>query len=191
MPHTPENTRTVAELTEAIARGAHPTFLFFWGHTPKSSGVVDASCLSNWFPAPFTVDGTSYATTEHYMMAGKARLFGDDGVRGEILHAASPAEAKELGRKVAHFNEETWTQHRFQIVVEGNLAKFSQHPAMRDFLLATKDKVIVEAAPRDRIWGIGMGREHENAQKPDQWRGLNLLGFALMEVRARLASARE
>jgi ribA/ribD-fused uncharacterized protein len=189
MPHAPESTRTVEELTEAMARGARPAFLFFWGHTPKTPGAVDASCFSNWFPAAFTVDGVRYATTEHYMMAEKARLFGDGPMRKEIFRAASPAEAKQFGRKVARFDEETWKQHRFQIVVAGNLAKFSQHPAMRDFLLATKDKVIVEAAPRDRIWGIGMGRDNENAPKPNQWRGLNLLGFALMEVRARLAAA--
>ncbi len=178
--------RSVKCLIEFLAAGGEVDYLFFWGHTPKIPGQVDASCLSNWYPAPFTIDGLTYATSEHYMMAEKARLFGDAAIREQIIAASSPGEAKQLGRQVADFDEVVWNERRFEIVVTGNLAKFSQHTAMGEFLLQTGNKILVEASPRDRIWGIGMGRNNENAENPSAWRGLNLLGFALMEVRGQL-----
>jgi predicted NAD-dependent protein-ADP-ribosyltransferase YbiA (DUF1768 family) len=49
--------------------------------------------------------------------------------------------------------------------------------------------VLVEASPRDRVWGIGISAGHEHATDPARWRGLNLLGFALMEARAGLRTA--
>lgn len=116
----------------------------------------------------------------------KADLFGDDPVREKILVANGPAAAKKLGRQVSGFDDDVWKEHRFEIVVTGNEAKFSQHVEMGELLRNTGSKVLVEAAPRDRIWGIGMGRNNEKAQNSSEWRGLNLLGFALMEVRERL-----
>ena len=178
--------RSVAQLIELTEQGGRPDFLFFWGHTPKRPDEVDRSCLSNWFPAPFEVDGVRYPTTEHYMMAGKARLFGDGEICEKIVAAPGPREAKALGRRVRGFRDELWVEHRSAIVVAGNLAKFSQNDALERFLRATESKVLVEASPRDRIWGIGMGERNENATDPRRWRGLNLLGFALMEVRAHL-----
>ena len=97
-----------------------------------------------------------------------------------------PSAAKALGRKVRGFVDEQWRAARMEIVVRGNSAKFSQHAGLRDHLLKTGDAILVEAAPRDRIWGIGLGAKNEKASNPAQWRGLNLLGFALMEVRSLL-----
>jgi hypothetical protein len=151
--------------------------------------VLDATCLSQWFPAPFVVEGALYPTAEHYMMAGKAALFGDEAARERILAAAQPGAAKKLGRTIQNFDEETWAQHRFEIVVQGNYHKFGQNPRLRDFLLATAGRVLVEASPLDRIWGIGLGRTNPAAQNPEAWPGLNLLGFALMQVRGRLRRA--
>jgi len=74
----------------------------------------------------------------------------------------------------------------FEIVVAGSVAKFGHDPGLREFLLATGDRVLVEASPRDRVWGIGLGASSERAEDPRQWRGLNLLGFALMRARAAL-----
>ncbi len=183
---TPTDARTVEELRRLLRAGAGARFLCFWGHKPKTPDRIDRSCLSNWYPAPFEIEGASYATTEHYMMAGKARLFKDSEMLERILAAGSPAAAKRLGRKVRGFNDETWKQNRVEIVVAGNLGKFGQNEALKRYLLGTGDAVLVEASPRDRIWGIGMGPSNPDAQNPDRWRGRNLLGFALMEVRARL-----
>lgn len=177
--------RTREQLVEVLAAGGAVTFLFFWGHTPKGSGV-DGSCMSQRFPCAFTVDGLRYATAEHFMMAEKARLFGDLEVLPRILEAKSPAEAKALGRAVRDFDAEAWERARFDAVVRGNVAKFGQHDDLSAFLRATGTKVLVEASPRDRIWGIGMGASNPDARDPSRWRGRNLLGFALMEARARL-----
>lgn len=176
---------TRQRLVEAIEAGLRPSYLFFWGHTAKS-GSEGKECLSQWYPASFTEDGVLYPTAEHYMMAGKARLFGDTAALGAILVAATPAEAKKLGRQVRGFVEATWKQHCSRIVVSASLLKFSQNPALGSFLLASGESVVVEASPRDRIWGIGMSQNNPGARDPRHWRGQNLLGFALMEARHQL-----
>ncbi|MBW1596343.1 NADAR family protein [Streptomyces sp. JJ38] len=144
-----------------------------------------------WWPSPFTVDGVEYATSEHWMMAGKARLFSDGASLAAILAARTPAEAKNLGRRVQGFDETRWAAARFELVVEGNLAKFAQDPALRAYLLGTANRVLVEASPRDRAWGIGLAASDERATDPARWRGHNLLGIALMETRTRLASGHD
>ena len=178
---------TKERLVEAMNQGQSFDYLLFWGHTPKREGVVDRSCFSQWFPRPFEHEGVHYPSAEHFMMAGKARLFRDESALRAILAADSPAEAKALGRVVQDFDDAAWTKARSAIVVEGNLAKFGQHPDLRAHLQSTDNKVLVEASPRDTIWGIGMGASNPDARVPARWRGTNLLGFALMEVRARLA----
>jgi hypothetical protein len=141
-----------------------------------------------WDRHPFAIDGVTYATAEHYMMASKARLFGDKAVLQKILAARTPGEAKKLGRMVEGFDDEAWVKHRWEIVVAGNVAKFGQHAALRRYLVETGKKVLVEASPMDRIWGIGMAAHNPDAQNPVAWKGLNLLGFALMEARAQLCA---
>ncbi len=161
-------------------------FVFFWGPQGRADGSVGKECLSQWWESPFEVDGRTYLTAEHFMMAGKADLFGDAATARRVLAARTPAEAKSLGRQVRGFENETWVEHRLDIVVRGNLAKFGAHTEAREFLLGTGDRVLVEASPMDRIWGIGLAADDERAADPDTWRGLNLLGEALMEVRRRL-----
>lgn len=161
-------------------------FLFFWGHTPAADGSTTQSCFSQWWGAPFIVDQVRYKTAEHWMMAGKARLFKDEDILQKILQANTPAEAKKLGRQVKNFDAATWDAHKFELVVQGNYHKFSQHPALKTFLLNTQDRILVEASPLDRIWGIGMAATNEQVHNPLQWRGHNLLGYALMTVRDQL-----
>jgi ribA/ribD-fused uncharacterized protein len=158
-------------------------YLFFWGHTPKRPGTVGAECLSQWYPASFQVNGVRFATAEHYMMWGKAGLFGDEETAAKVVAAGHPQEAKALGRMIAGFDEDTWTAERLAIVTAGNVAKFRQNPELLAFLLGTRERVLVEASPLDRIWGIGLARDDERAGSPERWRGLNLLGFALMRAR--------
>jgi ribA/ribD-fused uncharacterized protein len=181
-----ENIRSREDLLRAVRSGLRPKYLFFWGHKPLPNGEIGKSCLSQWWPAPFSVNGVIYPTAEHFMMAEKARLFGDENVREQVLKAGSPQTAKQLGRQVKNFKEQEWIGARFQLVVTGNLAKFIQNRELAKYLFGTGDKVLVEASPVDRIWGIGLAADNEQAMNPEQWRGLNLLGFALMEVRQRL-----
>ena len=172
-------------LIEHLAQDNQVKYLHFWGHTQKTD-KIDKSCFSQWFPARFTVDGDTYLTAEHYMMAQKARLFGDDEMLSAILACEHPGDAKKLGRNVSNFDGALWDQHNFEYVVAGNVAKFEQNPPYKDFLLNTKERVLVEGSPRDRIWAIGMGASNPDACNPTNWRGKNLLGFALMMARERL-----
>lgn len=180
--------RTRDELAAAIHGGDHPQWLLFWGHRPEPDGSIGANCLSQWYPAPFTIDGVSYPSTEHFMMAAKARLFADTYTETRIRTARTPADAKQLGRKVVGFNEKVWVRHRSETVFIGNVAKFHQHPRLAEFLAATSPRVLVEASPYDRIWGIGLRASDPRATDPTAWPGMNLLGFALARVRAHLAS---
>lgn len=160
--------------------------LFFWGHRPNRDGTPGKGCLSQWWPSPFTIDGREFATAEHWMMWSKARLFGDEATAARILTVAHPHAAKKLGGRAAGFDDQIWAEQRYAIVVAGNRAKFAQHPDLRAFLLATGDHLLVEASPLDAVWGIGLAADHPDASDPSRWPGLNLLGKALMEVRAEL-----
>ncbi len=175
-------------LTEAVRTGARVKYLHFWGHRPLPDGRIGASCLSQWWPSPFTVDGVEYGTAEHWMMASKARLFGDPEAERKAVAASSPAQAKKIGRLVRGFDEALWERERFGIVVEGSVHKFAADAGLRAFLVGTGHRVLVEASPVDRVWGIGLAADDERAMDPARWRGPNLLGFALMAARERLAS---
>jgi ribA/ribD-fused uncharacterized protein len=186
MVSTPAGARSAEELRRLVRDGAQPEYLLFWGHRPPAAGGVGKGCLSQWWPVAFTVDGLVYPSAEHFMMAAKALLFGDAETATRIREAQHPGAAKALGRQVRGFQEQRWAEQRFEVVVTGNLAKFSQHLDLREFLLGTGDHVLIEASPQDRIWGIGLAADDEQATSPDRWLGLNLLGFGLMEVRHRL-----
>ena len=173
----------VQQLVARQTMGEKLNFLFFWGHRPVRDGRVTQSCFSQWWAEdPFKVGDTVYQTAEHWMMAEKARLFDDEKHENLILQSNSPGAAKALGRKIRNFDEVLWNKAKFNIVKMGNIHKFRQ-PNLADFLLATGDKILVEASPTDRIWGIGMEATHPSAPFVHAWRGENLLGFALMEVR--------
>lgn len=176
-------------LVQAAAAGEKYRYFFFWGHRKSPDGVVTKSCLSQWYDSPFKIANEVFPTAEHYMMVRKARLFGDEASAAAILRAPTPNIAKSLGRRVQGFTDELWHAHREDIVFTGNLAKFSQHPPFKHFLLETGNTILVEASPVDSIWGIGLAQDSESAEHPAAWRGLNLLGFALMKVRDQLQKA--
>ena len=81
-------TLDLQSLRSRCEAGEEFKFLLFWGHTVPTGGQVGKTCLSQWYPSPFTVDGVLYHTAEHFMMAEKARIFGDDEKLAEILAAA-------------------------------------------------------------------------------------------------------
>ncbi len=182
------DTQLLEDLRARFNAGEQLEFVFFWGHRPAKDGAVTASCFSQWYEAPFTVEGQRYATAEHYMMAEKAALFGDQATKALILHAPDPGAAKAFGRQVTGFDESLWLKHRFSIVVRANEAKFAQNSELRTFLQQTGTNVLVEASPVDRVWGIGLAQDDAKVGNPNLWRGLNLLGFALMKVRMAMES---
>ena len=178
---------TLPELQRRLVGGEAFDYLHFWGHRPRADGALSASCFSQWYAARFEVDGVVYPSAEHFMMAEKARLFDDERTLQQVLVAPTPNDAKALGRRVASYDDGRWAAHRFDAVVRGNAAKFTQSAKLRAFLVDTSPAVLVEASPVDAIWGIGMAADDPRAGDPRQWQGLNLPGFALMVVRDRLA----
>jgi ribA/ribD-fused uncharacterized protein len=161
-------------------------FLFFWGHQPSKDGSVIKTCFSQWWPAAFRENEHVFLTAEHYMMSKKSQLFGDNETFERILKKTSPKDVKDLGRQVKNFDAAIWDEHKYQIVKDGNFLKFSQNEQLKQFLLQTNFKVIVEASPVDKIWGIGLSEDAVDAKDPKNWKGQNLLGFALMEVRDKI-----
>nr|EIU2701791.1 NADAR family protein [Pseudomonas aeruginosa] len=142
--------------------------------------------FSNWFISPFEVKGVRFNCVEQFMMYCKAKLFQDEAIAQRILATAHPRDQKVLGRQVANYVDSLWCERRAKIVAHGCYAKFSQDVRLRDALLATAGTVLVEASPYDRIWGVGFGENDPRVLDPRQWRGQNLLGIALAEVRERL-----
>lgn len=120
--------------------------------------------------------------------AQKALLFEDEEVYQQIIEASKPGNAKELGRHIRNFDQQVWDENKLEIVVKGNLHKFSQDPDLSDFLIKTNNRILVEASPLDTIWGIGLSQDDRNVYNPKCWNGLNLLGFAIMEVRDILSN---
>lgn len=150
-------------------------FCFFW-----------AGPFSQWHPTSFCVGAFQYNCAEQFMMYCKASIFGDEQAAERILKTRSPRSQKLLGRRVERFDEERWKIFREGIAFTGNLAKFSQNMELRTLLLSTGEKHIVEASPKDRIWGIGLAESDPRALNIAEWRGENLLGTTLMRVRSWL-----
>ena len=172
----------VSWLLDKVAKGAQPKYIFFWGHKTELA-CTSKSCLSQWWPAPFTVGELTYPTAEHWMMVKKADLFDNANLIPKILANPEPGAAKALGRKVTGFDQKIWNAAKFDLVVQGSIHKFCQNPDIGDFLMGTGGRILVEASPVDRIWGIGMDQNHPDIDNPALWKGENLLGFALMTAR--------
>lgn len=142
--------------------------------------------FSNFYPSKFVAHDLLFYWAEQYIMYRKALHFGDSQKAAQIMAAFSPAECKMLGRRVHGFDETSWALVREQVAVETIFLKFMGHRKLRAFLLQTGDTLLVEAAPSDRIWGIGFS-EQDALDYRFQWGG-NLLGVALMRVREQSRS---
>ncbi|HAA6726344.1 TPA_asm: DUF1768 domain-containing protein [Listeria monocytogenes] len=179
---------TLEKIQHKYRKGEKLKYIFFWGHQPAEDGKISKSCFSQWWICSFKVDGVEYNCAEQFMMAEKAKLFNDMKMREKILAAKHPKQAKDFGRLISGFQEDIWLKNRFNIVMRANQAKFSQNEELKKFLMQTKNRILVEASPVDKIWGIGMAADNKNVENPLYWKGLNLLGFALMAVRDELES---
>lgn len=180
------NIRSREELVDYVNHGNKVKYVFFWGHK-KSNDSISKSCFSQWYESPFKCESDTFHTAEHYMMYQKAILFGDTEASQRLLTAADAGKAKAIGREVRGFDDAKWKAHRFNIVVTANIAKFSQNQELQQFLISTGNQVLVEASPVDKIWGIGLAEDSPDCENPNHWKGSNLLGFALMEVRDQLS----
>jgi hypothetical protein len=135
----------------------------------------------------FVIDGVTYNCAEQYMMAEKARLFGDKATERKIMSTSDPADQKRWGREVKNFNADKWNNVAKDIVFRASMAKFTQDDALKAILLATAGTTLVEASPEDTIWGIGLAKDDPRAQSRSTWKGKNWLGATLTKVRQSLA----
>lgn len=161
-------------------------FIFFWGHTRDKEEKITEKCLSQWWKCNFMENNIIFCCAEQYMMYKKAELFKDYEYAWKILENSEPKEIKRLGRLIRNFDETYWDIYKQAIVLQGNILKFSQNSELKEYLINTKHKILVEASPYDHIWGIGMKKETRGINNPANWRGQNLLGFTIMEVRDRI-----
>lgn len=178
---------TIGGLMLAVDSYFYDDFIYFWKHD-EEKGKITKACLSQWYPSIFIVDGVTYNCAEQYMMAEKARIFGDEVIRAKILATSDPSAIKKLGRLVSNFDAEVWDEKCIDVVYNGNLNKFGQNKKLKDYLLSTGKSTFVEASPYDKIWGVGKSAEEEDINIPHFWKGENRLGFILMEVRETLLS---
>lgn len=139
--------------------------------------------LSNWYLSEFIIDDITFSSMEQYMMYEKAILFHDQETAGKILQTDNVAEIKALGRTVQNFDDTVWGQSREEIVYKGVFEKFRQNPELRKRLERTGEEVIAECAVKDKIWGIGLSMKDEDRFCVERWKGQNLLGKILMDVR--------
>lgn len=163
-------------------------FTFFW---------QTASPFSQFHPAKFTAkplfittsddeNGYTFLHCEQWMMFNKAKLFKDEKSAAMIMEATEPIQCKSIGRKVENFAEKIWKQENERIVLEGNRQKFTQNPSLLEKLLATDGTTLVEASPVDRLYGIGLAANNPKALSRSTWRGQNVLGRLLTELRDEL-----
>lgn len=144
--------------------------------------------FSQWYPSKFVIDGIEFNCAEQYMMYRKALLFNNGDLVQKIMESDSPRDQKAFGRKVVGFNPQTWDAVSRDVVLRGNLAKFTQNPDLQQFLFETPGTTFVEASPYDKVWGIGLGELEAAKTPPDQWKGTNYLGLVITEVRDALLS---
>ena len=144
---------------------------------------------SQWYISPFIYyNGITYNCCEQRMMHAKALFFGDEETATLIMNATEPKEQKKLGRTVKNFDEVAWNNIADLVVYNANLAKFSQNDELKQKLLATGDKLIVECSPYDSIWGNGLDISTTLITRVNDWKGANRLGQAIMRVRDYLKS---
>jgi len=152
-------------------------YVFFW------SGP-----FSQWHPSMFydLDEGLQYNTAEQYMMYNKAKFFGDKNAMKKVMELDDPSDQKQVGKEVTPFDPEKWSAVCQDIVKQGNRLKFGQNQDLMEALEATAGKTLVEASPYDRIWGIGLGVDDDRVLDPSKWRGQNLLGKVITELRIEL-----
>ena len=142
--------------------------------------------MSNWYLSRFTADGIEFSSMEQYMMYNKAIVFNDINVANQILKTTDVAVIKQFGRTVANYDDNYWNGIRQIVVYDGLIQKFSQNSELKRMLADTGNSILAECAVRDRIWGIGLSMEDADRFDRTKWKGQNLLGYALMQVRNKI-----
>jgi len=172
--------------TKMIKQGGKlPEIVFFFSGNPALNEYKE---FSNTHEAPIQIGGITFPTVEHYYQWSKAKQFGDEDIATKILKTPSAKSVKALGEKVNGYDEEAWNEKRRQVMLTALNAKFSQHPDLLKKLDSTGTKTIAEANPRDKYWSIGTSAETSFAKDPNRWKGQNMMGKMLEDVRTRMGT---
>ena len=144
-------------------------------------------CFSNWYQAEFDYAGKHFVNTEQFMMYHKVLMFHKYDLADQIMRTSDPSKCKKIaGQKFPEFDSELWEKTCRTIVKRGVKAKFSQNKDILKVLLGTGNSLLSECSPYDRKWGIGIDISDPDRFVIAKWKGKNLLGRILMEVREEL-----
>jgi len=163
-----------------LSNGDDKAPVLFWKDTDRNG------YLSNWARSPFRLDGQQFNCAEQYIMWSKAVTMGDDATRQQIMATPDPQRQKALGKQVHPWKDALWKRRREPVMVAASRAKFTQNPALSERLVKTYPRRIAEASPSDLIYGIGLAPNDERAQDPKNWKGDNMLGRVLEQIRQEL-----
>lgn len=144
--------------------------------------------LSNWYNSPFDLDGMHFSSVEQYIMYQKCITFGDTESAKAVMATDDPARHQTIGKAASGYNDKVWAGMRQLVAMRALYAKFTQNPELRQKLLDTGDAYLVECAYSDTTWACGIRLSDDKRHDISNWRGTNILGFALMEVRERIRS---
>lgn len=152
-------------------------YVFFW---------TGQDIYSNFYYEPFKHQEKLFKWAEQAIMYRKAKLFGAHHVAEKILQANSPNECKKLGRsRDIPFDEKVWDKNKLRIFKEILLDKFKD-PKLLAQMKSTGKRKFVEASPYDKIWGVGMRSDNPDILDESKWKGQNLLGKVLDDVKKEL-----
>ena len=143
--------------------------------------------LSNWYLSDIEVDGQQFTSTEQYIMFRKCMILGDTDAAQQVMATNDPAEQQMIGQHAKCYNDAVWSGLCQVVAMRGLLAKFTQHDDLRQWLLSTGNAYLVECARTDRRWACGIGLKDDARHDITKWKGRNILGFALMEVRNQIS----
>lgn len=160
--------------------------------TPGNSRVVvffgKDSRFSNHYRSTFRVDYTDFDSMEQFLALSRARFANDQHLIDKALSSSDPADAKRILNLLRDApGQPEWEEERHDILMSGLLAKFRQNQDLKKYLLSSEDRQLGEAS-KNMTWGIGMSLTDKNRLNTRYWKGDNLLGRSLMEVRQILAA---
>jgi len=182
-------------MIKKIRERADSQFTFFWEtKSPFSQWHKSLFTSSDFFHQGINDEQREYlknslpkelefSSAEQFMMYHKAIIFLDREIADSIMQTSNPRKIKEFGRQVKNYDEDIWRYHRSNVVYAANFLKFNQNPDLMDALTNTMGTTLVEAAPNDKVWGIGLAEDNPRAQKRETWEGKNLLGEILTLLR--------
>lgn len=146
------------------------------------------STFSNFYLCPFTIQGFTYCTSEQFYQSEKAAYFGDCEKAQHIAAEARPSRCKKMAYEIKNFDTKAWQSVARQVMLRAVLAKFRQNTPARQKLLGTGDALLVYATPFGQYWATGLEISDNRHIEPEKWRGRNVLGSILIEVREILKS---